>query len=253
MHINEERLNKNGCLMRIVDYVDNRNIVVEFQDEYKAKVKTSYGNFKNGVVRNPYYPTVFGVGISGNRYPIIINKKKTKEYETWRNMLSRCFGRKIRERQPAYKEVSCCEEWLNYEKFYEWLHNQENFDKWYVNERWAVDKDIILKGNKIYSPSTCCLVPQNVNGLFTKRDADRGKLPIGVKKNGKYFEANCKNSITGEHKFLGTYKTETEAFAAYKAYKESLIKKIANIEFENKNIISKCYEAMMKYEVEITD
>lgn len=64
-HLNEEKYNKQGCLMKIIEYIDNRNIVVEFQDEYKAKVKTSYGNFKLGSVRNPYHPSIYGIGITG--------------------------------------------------------------------------------------------------------------------------------------------------------------------------------------------
>ena len=95
-------------------------------------------------------------------------------------MINRCFYEKIKEEHPTYKNVTCSEEWLLFENFYEWLHLQENFDKWYNEDKWCLDKDILVKGNKIYSPKTCCLVPQNVNTLFTKKNANRGKLPIGV-------------------------------------------------------------------------
>lgn len=57
---------------------------------------------------------------------------------------------------------------------------------------WALDKDILVKGNKIYSPETCCFVPQEINNLFTKRKSCRGTLPIGVKyiKENKKFSAS---------------------------------------------------------------
>lgn len=255
MHLNEERLNQNGCPMKIVEYIDNRNIVVEFQDEYKARAKTSYGNFKRGIVRNPYYPTVCGVGISGNKYPIVENKRPTREYNAWLRMLNRCFDETVKKSQPTYKDVSMCDEWLLFDNFYEWLHSQPNFDKWYNNKRWAIDKDILVKRNKLYSPEMCCLVPQNVNCLFLKREAERGDYPIGVRyKNNEGFIASCHNPFTNRNEQIGTYSTpENTFYLGYKPYKEDIIKRVAKIEFDAGNITKECYDAMMNYEVEIDD
>lgn len=254
MHLNEERLNQNGCPMKIVEYIDNRNIVVEFQDEHKAKVKTSYGNFKRGIVRNPYYPAVYGAGISGNKYPIIVDGKPSKEYSIWRSIIGRCCDEKIKKKQPTYQDVTCCDEWLLYDNFYEWLHKQPNFDKWYDGERWAVDKDIFIKRNKVYSPETCCLVPQNVNCLFLKRESERGKYPIGVRYTESGFNAKCHNPFTNKGEDLGNYFTPENAFyLGYKPYKERIIKQVAQIEFDKGNITEACYKAMMNYEVEIDD
>ena len=47
--INEERYNSQGCLMKIIEYNDSKNIIIEFQDEYKAKVHTSYRWFLLGL------------------------------------------------------------------------------------------------------------------------------------------------------------------------------------------------------------
>lgn len=251
--IDEERLNNQNCPMRIVEYIDANNITVEFQDKYKAMVHTGYGNFKKGNVKNPYYTSVCGVGMLGEKYPAKINGKHTKEYKAWSAMLNRCFGKNYE--LPTYVGVICCEEWLLFENFYEWLHSQSNFDKWLNGDRWALDKDILVKGNKIYSPKTCCLVPMNINGLFTNRRNYRGGLPVGVginKKTNKYV-AVCNNPFTNKGEHLGTYDTIEGAFKAYKMRKESYIKQVAQIEYDKGNITKQCYDAMMKYEVEITD
>lgn len=253
--LGEEKLNKQGCLMKIIKYNSATDIIVEFQDEYKAKVHTQYSSFKRNNVKNPYYPTVYGVGITGNKYLTWSNDRHTKEYDAWRNMLARCFDEKIKEKYPTYQDAICCDEWLLYENFYEWLHEQENFDKWHDSESWHLDKDVLIKGNKIYSPETCLLVPYNVNKLFLKNDKDRGGCPIGINKDRKGYGyiARCMNPLTGERDYIGYYINIEEAFMAYKIYKEKIIKEIAQIEFDKGNITKQCYDAMMKYEVEITD
>ena len=251
--LGEEKLNKQGCLMKIIEYNNAIDITVEFQDEYKIQVHTTYYNFKKGGVKNPFSPSVCGVGILGNRYPATINNKKTKEYNSWQNMLTRCFDEKEKQKYPTYKNATCYEKWLLFDNFYEWLHSQPNFDKWLNEDGWALDKDILIKGNKMYSPETCCLVPHNVNVLFTKHDAARGNLPIGVIKHKEKFEAQCMNPIKDKHGYIGVYNTPEEAFQAYKMAKENVIKQVAQDEYDKGNITRPCYEAMMNYEVEITD
>lgn len=252
--LGQERLNNQGCLMRIIEYNNAHDVMVEFIDEYKAKIHTEYKHFLSGSVKNPYFRSVFGVGMIGEKYPMSINGKMTKEHFTWRGIISRCCDNKRKERYPAYDDVTCCEEWLNFDNFYEWLHSQPNFEKWLNGNRWAVDKDILVKGNKIYSPDTCCLVPENVNLLFTKRDKYRGDLPIGVRKNGNGFQAQWSNQLTNKKECSKNYSTLEDAFYfGYKPYKENIIKQIAQIEFDNNNITEKCYNSMMNYKVEITD
>jgi hypothetical protein len=75
-------VNNQSCEMTIVEYIDSKNIVVEFNDEYKNKKHCKLVHFKNGQVRNPYFKSVLGIGIAGDKYPTSINGKKVKEYET---------------------------------------------------------------------------------------------------------------------------------------------------------------------------
>lgn len=234
--------------MKIIKYNTNKDIIVEFQDEYHTTVKTRYKFFIDGTVRNPYGKSIFGIAIVGNKY-----STHTKEYKAWRNILDRCFDEKFKRAHPTYQNAACCKEWLLFENFYEWLHDQGNFGKWLNGERWDVDKDILVKGNKIYSPETCCLVPNNVNKLFSKNDSCRGDLPIGVSVKDGSFYISCHNPFTKKQKFLGYCDTSEKGFLLYKKKKESYIKQVAQIEYDKGNITKQCYNAMMNYEVEITD
>ena len=118
-----------------------------------------------------------------------------------------------------------------------------------------LDKDILCKGNKIYSRDTCIFVPKRINSLFVKCDKSRGKDPIGVDQlpSGNY-RANCYNEY-GKSNHIGTYKTKEEAFYAYKEYKEKVIKKVID-SYEGKipePYYSKLKIAMYNYKVEIYD
>lgn len=243
-----EKINRQGCLMKIIKCQGSKDIIVEFQDKYKFQVHTNWYSFNNGFTKNPYAPSVCNVGCIGTKYKVTKNGDNTKEYNLWKDMLDRCFNK----RTPTYKDVTCCDEWLLFENFYEWLHKQENFQKLFNSEfRWNLDKDILIKGNKIYSWDTCCLVPQEVNSLFVKSNKIRGNLPIGVTRNGNGFSANFYKQ--NRRVYLGTYNTPEEAFQVYKEAKESYIKQIAQEEYTKGNITKQCFNAMINYQVEITD
>lgn len=251
--LGEIKANNQGCPMKIIKYNNTTDIIVEFQDKYRCKVHAAYKEFEKGEIKNPYCPSVFGIGITGNKYEIRVHGNLIKEYVAWRSMLQRCYDKRYKGKESVYKDVTCCKEWLLFENFYEWLHSQENFDKWLNNEKWAVDKDILVKGNKIYSPETCCLVSQNVNSLFTKRTRNKRELPTGVTKHGTKFRARCMNSFENKMKNLKDCESPEQAFQVYKIYKENIIKQVAQIEYNNGNITKRCYNAMINYEVEITD
>ena len=253
--IGEENYNNFGTLMKIIEYKKYSDIVVEFQDEHKEKVHTQYNNFEKGNVKNPYDKTVYGVGYIGiGKYKISKNGKNTKAYEIWNTMLKRCYDPYHINRYPTYKDCFVCEEW----------HNFQNFAKWWEdniyncnNERMHLDKDILNKGNKIYSPETCILVPERINKLFCKSNASRGKYPIGVcyieDRNKLRVVCNTYEDKKRKDKFLGYYPPNKpfQAFACYKQFKEQYIKQVAD---EYKDLIpEKLYKAMYGYQVEIND
>jgi hypothetical protein len=113
-----------------------------------------------------------------------------------------------------------------------------------------LDKDILVKRNKIYSPDKCVFVPAFINATFTKNNVGRGDLPIGVVKRGKKYFASCSNN-NQKRRYLGMFDNPEEAFYAYKDAKETHIKNTAE-QYKHK-IPNKLYEALMRYEVDIDD
>lgn len=250
-------VNNQGYIMKVIDYIDYYNVIIEFQDNYHERITCTWGAFERGTIKNHYAPFVCGIGKVGTKYPTTtIDGKRTKEYTSWSSMITRCYTKTIvngGNHYYRYEDTEICDEWLLFENFYEWLHSQENFDKWILLDKGAIDKDILFKGNKIYSPETCCLVPNYVNSLFIKADRARGKYPIGVtyKTRDKVFEVQCR--LNGKETYLGRVTTPEKGFLIYKEYKESYIKQVAQEEYDKGNITKQCYNAMMSYVVEITD
>ena len=62
---------------------------------------------------------------------------------------------------------------------------------------------------------------------------------------------NSIKSRCGENFYLGVFETEMEAFYAYKEAKEAYIKELAN-KWKDQ-IDPRAYDALMDYQIEITD
>ena len=114
-----------------------------------------------------------------------------------------------------------------------------------------LDKDILVKGNKVYSEATCCFVPKEINSFYTKANKIRGLFAIGVSfdKSSQKFIAGL--SIEGKYKILGQYDNEWSAFLAYKQAKENRAKELA--EKWRGQIDDRVYEKLINYKVLLTD
>ena len=249
--VGEENVNNFGSKMIITKYRNNANVDIYFPEYSWTLEHETYQNFKNGNIKCPYEQRHYGIGYigEGSYRSRDKNKKKTKCYNTWKNMLKRCYDLKVQEKQPAYVGCEVCDEWYNFQNFAQWY--EENYYE-VPGQRMELDKDILYKGNKIYSPDTCVFVPQSINTLFTKSDTTRGDLPIGVSyhKQHKKYQSRCTEK-GGRRKHLGYYDTPEEAFVAYKTFKENYIKQIAD---QYVNLIPQSlYNAMINYEVEEDD
>ena len=255
--IGETKYNNFGSIMTIIKFNGQRDIEVYFP-QYNYTINAVYSQFKDGTIKCPYEPRLFNVGYIGEgKYKDLcrkINGKHTKCYSTWHDVLRRCYDKKYQDKKPTYIGCTVCEEWHNFQNFAQWY--EENYYE--VNEEeMHLDKDILVKGNKFYSPSTCIFVPKQINTLFVNCTRKRGDYPIGVSwiKRDKEFRVYCSIydviSNKSNNIYLGHYQDVNEAFQCYKQFKEKYIKKIAD---EYKDIIPiKLYEAMYKYKIEITD
>lgn len=196
---------------------------------------------------------VCGIGFNDNSIKTRVNNSRmTYEYKVWTSMLRRCTD-VFQSKRSTYKGVTCSDNFKHYSFFYEWCHRQIGFGN--IDEdgkSWHLDKDLLVKGNKIYSEDTCVFLPPKLNTVLVKSNSIRGKYPLGVCRNKQMdrFLAQCKNG-DGKSRYLGSFKTPEQAFQAYKTFKEACIKQVA--EQYKSQIDPRAYKALLEYEVNIDD
>ena len=236
---------------KIVKYNNKRNVEIQFlKTGFEAVVEL--GNIRNGEIKDRYLPSVFGVGALGTKYPSKVNGRNTKEYALWQSMLQRCYSDTYQKKYPTYKGCKCSENFKSYEYFYEWCNKQIGFGNDGNGNPFQLDKDLLTKGNKVYSEDSCVFIPSEINSLLIKCTASRGEHLIGVSwhKRDKAFVAQVgKSKVCSE--WIGSFNTEIEAFNAYKQAKESFVKEQA--EKWKSQIDERAYNALMNYEVGIDD
>lgn len=223
--------------MRIVGYENTENVTVEFLDMHKFRKTTAYVNIKSGGVKNPYDRTVRGIGYLGDgKYKTNRTLHERRAFGIWCGIIDRCYNETYRDKYSAYKGCLICDEWQCYQTFREWYDSE-----FYTvgTERTHIDKDILYKNNKIYSPKTCLLVPQRINMLFSHKP-NKHNLPNGVRlSTSNQFEAFYAG------KKIGNFNSVEEAAVAHDKAKKQAINRVA-IEYKDK-IPQKVYEALVNW------
>lgn len=189
---------------------------------------------------------VFGVGVNDANYivhPIIDGKNMTcPYYSTWRDMLKRCYNIKFQKRRHTYKGCSVVKSWLTFSNFKYWMDKQDWIGK-------QLDKDILVSGNKIYSPDTCVFVSGEINTLLVDCAASRGEYPQGVAwhKRDQKYQVYC--NVRGKPKYLGSFNTVDEAELVYLKFKINNIELIAGEQSESVKLGLLRHAQAMKYRI----
>lgn len=229
----------NGTCATVISYLNNKKITIQYDSGAVQIVQG--GSLKRGSIKDPLKPSLRGFGILGTEE----FKSSDQSYVTWSNMLRRVYFPKLGTEFEAYKDCSIDPEWLLFPNFRKW------FDSQIYEKGFHLDKDLICKGNKVYSSSTCVFVPQEINKFLTCRTNKRGKYPIGVSYKTSHVKYDAKISINSKTKHLGLFDSPEAAFLVYKVAKENEAKRLAEI-WKNK-VDSKVVDALLNFTVNIDD
>ena len=234
----EENYNYQGCLMKIIDYINTSNMVIEFQDEYRYRVKTNISNFLTGKINNLFFKSYYNVGYLGD-YKGKGNISSRRAFKVWRSMIERCYSKSSKKYKTyGLNGVTVCNNWHCYTNFEDWYNGHYyKID----NEKMCLDKDII-SNNRIYSPETCIIIPQKINEMFVGINKTyKSNLPNGIRiKNNKYYTRIKENK---KEIHLGVFDNINDAILAYK--KEKLRYMISVIESYKEKIPKETYDLIL--------
>lgn len=232
---------REGGSVTVVEYINFREVLVRHNDKYMFEQIVQAGNLINGRLKNPYHRSIFSVGYIGvGHYIVSVNCIYTLAYVTWTSMLGRCYSPNIQLRSSSYIGYTVDPEWHNFQVFAEWYCNQPHYNKGY-----HLDKDLLSVGVKIYSPSTCCLIPDIINIALITRNGNGNKYPPGVSKNNNQYTATIRRG--GKPRIAIGCKTVEQAALLYKIKKEEYVHQLAD---EYKDVITvKVYKALLKWKV----
>lgn len=219
----------------VVDYLNTYNIVVEFGDGNRGSVRG--GDLLNGEVKNYLKPTTHGRGFLG-RKPA---KKDSRAITKWKSMMSRCYDEKYLETKPTYRGCEVDKDWWDFRNFSSWYSEVE-----FNGDDWQLDKDLVLKGNKIYCKEFCVLVPRELNILLVNPGNKIHDLPMGVTPRNTGYVAQCQ--VNGKQISSKTMGDPVDCFLWYKKVKEMHVKERA--EFWKGKIDPRVYERLITFKVE---
>lgn len=232
--------NNQGCEYEVLNYGGSTDVLIRFLDSSAHEAIVASYMIRNGKIRNPFHPVVYGIGYCGSgEFSPSKNGRDTKEYTHWINMMRRCYGPVD---MPQYEGCKVDSAWHNFQVFAGWLTKQPGWGQ----EGYELDKDIIEPGNRVYGPETCSYVPLILNRATLVRG--QNGLPVGVswdKEKRKYLVQV--NIGGGKRKFIGRFDNPLDAFGAYKEFKESFIKQLASA--YQTFISESCYKALIRYQV----
>ena len=145
---------------------------------------------------------------------------------------------------PTYAGARVCEEWHTYQVFAEWYYSQPGYSLGY-----EVDKDILVPGNKEYSPKACGLVPKWLNKFFAfQYSTNSSGFPgVSVDSKGRLWLARVQCSALKEN-LSKTAESFESACRLYCEMKESQASRAAE-QIANSPVAEKYVEALRHFKV----
>lgn len=197
MEVGDIKINKEGQAVEILEINKKANrMLVEFLDSYNIK-EVSISSWHMGVLRDPFFPSIGGVGYNGNAR----KSDHLREYSAWKNIIYRCYVEDSDDYRFYGKEgVTVCDKWKCFEYFLEDLPHIEGyelFEKTKSNKKLRVQLDKDIKqmdkplSERVYSLETCVFMLADDNRKMVKRKEfqphNTTSKVIGVNPDGEEF------------------------------------------------------------------
>lgn len=230
----------------VLEYNNAIDVTIKFLNTGNVR-KTATSELKKGEIRDNEAFPVYKMGVMDIPNELRRGQPNPREYSIWNGIRQRCYNENNRDKLMSYKGIKMSDNFKLYSYFKEWCNKQIGFNE----DGWQLDKDILVRSNKVYSAETCAFVPNEINCLIHTGKSYRGLLPQGVVLSSNKKRYRDRVSMGGKYYDQGTFDTPEEAFMKYKEVKESHIKEVAD---KYKDVIDpRVYDALYAWTINIDD
>lgn len=238
MFVGDEYFSNRFGVFKVIAYHGCNAVDVQFSDG--TIVQSTTGNIRSGRVRNPNHRMLYNVGYIGvGDYRPSLNSVNTREYNTWNNMFDRVYSETEIRKDPRRLHSKVWEGWHCYQDFAAWCNKQPSWEKY----SWALDKDLLVKGNVDYTPEVCCFIPNRLNTIISKPFISEN---IHMLSDGYAVQSR---DMAGKNRLLRGFKSKDQLIDTCKTQKESIVRAIAS---EYKNYFpERVYQTLMAWELEV--
>jgi len=247
-HIGKRHKTNEGYWVEVIDGGSKPNYCTIKFDDLDHETEEQYSNVERGRVTNPFHLSVYDKGYLGvGAAKKSENGKQTKVHQMWQSMIQRAYDPKFHERNPTYKDVEVCDEWLNFQVFAKWYSEQP-----FKHD--ALDKDILSNGAKVYSPENCVLVSHELNKFMTIIKSGNTSEVVGVTwdKRLQKWRVQINDPLTGKKKFLGYFDNKYEGGVVYRKARLEIYQTYYKPKFQHNHDerIFKMLDIQLKREIE---
>jgi len=211
--IGKEFTTNEGYMAKVIGIGSKSNYCTIQINDWISEVLCCH--LKTGKIKYPYHQSVYGMGYYGEgKYVAKKNGKMMRSYKTWNSMIERCYNPKRRNKNLSYVDCIIDPIWLNFQTFAKWYY--ENY-KEIKGVKFQLDKDLMVEGNRIYSPQTCKFIPHYVNTFLANKYKTNNTGYTGViwRKRDEIYESRINDVNMNKNIYLGRFKDPLEASEAY--------------------------------------
>ena len=192
---------------------------------------------------------IFGKGINDASYTVKpkVNGHRVlcPYYSKWQNMYKRCYSEGVHTRQPEYSDCKVDSKWRSFMAFKKWMEKQVEGLYDVDGLELALDKDLLVPGNKLYSFKKCVLVSRKVNSFIAVNIHKGSSLPGScLSTEASKYRSFCRNPFTLKQEYLGLFDSELDAHYSWLNRKRELADELADSKYV---ISSKVRKALKQY------
>ena len=242
--VGDLRRNNYGCLYTVIRIRDSYNATIRYLDKFSHEQTLALRSARLGITRNPYAPTLAGVGYIGSgKYMSSVSRGTyTREYMLWAGLIRKYYDRKKVDITQSKYNKNVCPEWHNFQTFADWVVSLGYYD----DQLFSLNTTLLADESNVIGPDTTCFIPDVLVGHLVRTKPRRvSTLPMGIILPTRCARYLVQIKCYGKSQPIAKCVDIFEAISIHKHAKEEHVKEVANL--YRHELEPRVYDALMSW------